>query len=116
MEFTALNHSSTSIELKWNSQLPAFVVDGEENRGINVDYHVAGDDKVFSILFCNDRSSYVFSNLSIFTNYCFSVAAFSHDEVITKRDNYKCVFTDEEGETFNYSLIKGLCHEFFAYL
>jgi len=96
VEFTTLNKSSTSMELNWNTDLPEFLSDMDGQRGFKIDYFKAEDNEVHSRLFCNNTSSYVFSNLSVFTNYCFSVVAFSDNEIITKVDNYKCAFTDEE--------------------
>ena len=98
VEFTVLNQSSTSIQLKWNSALPDFLTKG--NRGFNIDYFKSGDAKVYTILFCESTSSYVFSNLTVFTNYCYNVVAFNNEEIDTKRENTKCAFTDEEGKGF----------------
>lgn len=87
------------MELNWNTDLPEFLSDVDEQRGFKIDYFKAEDNEVHSRLFCNNTASYVFSNLSVFTNYCFSVVAFSDNEIITKVDNYKCAFTDEEGNS-----------------
>lgn len=97
MDFTAFNESSTSIRLNWNGEIP-LPIDGSDERGIKIDYHPNTEENLTrSILFCDNSTTYEFINLSIFTNYCFSVAAYHNDEIVTKLDNKKCVYTDEEG-------------------
>ena len=91
-----MNQSSTSLEVEWNTTLPAFLTYGDEKRGFKIDFQRAGDTEVKSILVCNS-SSYLFSDLMVFTNYCSSVVSFNNDKIDTKVDNFKCVFTDEEG-------------------
>jgi len=91
-----LNQSSTSLEVEWNTTLPAFLTYGDEKRGFKIDFQRAGDTEVKSILVCNS-SSYLFTDLMVFTNYCSSVVSFNNDKIDTKKDNFKCVFTDEEG-------------------
>ena len=98
MDFTAFNESSTSIRLDWDAKIP-LPIDGGEERGIEIDYYPSTEEKITrSVLFCDEIKTYVFSNLSIFTNYCFGVVAYKKDEIDTKLDNKKCVFTDEEGK------------------
>lgn len=91
-----MNQSSTSREVEWNTTLPAFLTYGDEKRGFKIDFQRAGDKEVKSILVCNS-SSYLFTDLMVFTNYCSSVVSFNNDKIDTKVDNFKCVFTDEEG-------------------
>ena len=95
VEFTVLNQSSTSIQLQWNSALPDFLT--KEKRGFKIDYFKAGDDELYTIIFCESTSSYLFSNLTVFTNYCYNAVAFNNELIDTKRNNTKCAFTDEEG-------------------
>lgn len=96
VNFTAFNESSTSIRLNWNNDLP-LPIDDSDKRGIKINYHKAEDTVEVSILFCDSSSTYVFSNLTIFTNYCFAVVGSKNDEFDTKLDNKKCLYTDEEG-------------------
>ena len=67
-------------------------------RGFRIDFHKAEDTEPENVLYICNSSDYVFSNFSIFTNYCFNVISFNNDEIDTNVDNYKCVFTDEEGK------------------
>lgn len=99
MDFTAFNESSRSIRLKWNNDLPV-PVDDSKQRGVKIDYRQAEHTEERSILLpeCGEHASYLFSNLTIFTNYCFIVVAFHNSEIVTKLDNRKCVHTAEEGK------------------
>ena len=97
MDFTAFNESSTSIRLNWNGNIP-LPIDGSAERGIKIDYHPSREENLTrSALFCDNSTTHEFSSLGIFTKYCFSVVAFHNDDVVTKLDNEKCVYTDEEG-------------------
>ena len=106
-----MNQSSTSLEVEWNTTLPAFLTYGDEKRGFKIDFQRAGDTEVKSILVCNS-SSYLFSDLMVFTNYCSSVVSFNNDKIDTKVDNFKCVFTDEEGNN-NICIHPCFIHPFF---
>ena len=99
--FTAQNESTTSIKVTWDNNLPDFLIARPNgSTGFLVDFYKeeAKAPKVYSIAFCNSTSSYVFSNLSIYTNYCYNVVAFDSEAVITKLQNTKCAFTDEIGK------------------
>ena len=98
MDFTAFNESSTSIRLNWNGKIPLPVDDSVVNRGIKIDYYPSTEENLTrSAVFCDNKTTKEFTSLSIFTNYCFSVVAFYNDDIVTKLDNTKCVYTDEEG-------------------
>lgn len=102
VNFTAQNESTTSIKVTWDNNLPDFVIARpNEPTGFLVDFYKEGAEasKVTSITFCNTTSSHVFSNLSIYTNYCYNVVAFDSETLITKLQNLKCAFTDEIGKT-----------------
>lgn len=102
VNFTAQNESTTSIRVTWDNNLPDFVIArSNELRGFSVHFYKGGEDasEGNSAIFCNSSSSHVFSNLSIYTNYCYNVVAFDSEAVITKLQNTKCAFTDEIGKT-----------------
>lgn len=104
MDFTAFNKSSTSIILNWNVEIPLPIDDNVE-RGIKVDYHPSTEENLTrSIISCVNSTTQEFSDLSIFTNYCFSVVAFYNDDIVTKLENKKCVYTDEEGRYWFFNL------------
>ena len=97
MNFTAFNESSTSIRLNWNAEISLPIDDGVE-RGIKIDHHPSTEENLTrSTIFCDDTTTNDFNNLNIFTNYCFTVVAFHNDDIVSKLDNKKCVYTDEEG-------------------
>lgn len=95
VEFTAFNESSKSIRLKWDSDIPIPIDDSQED-GLKIDYRPADSTAERSRLFCGDESTYLFSNLTAFTNYCFNLVGFNKGEIITKINNSQCVYTDEE--------------------
>lgn len=104
MEFTAFNGSSTSIRLNWNGEIP-LPIDDSVDRGIKIDYYPATEENLTrSTLFCDNSTTKEFSNLSIFTKYCFIVVAFHDDNIVTKLDNKECVYTDEEGTYWLHNL------------
>lgn len=104
MEFTAFNESSTSIRLNWNGEIP-LPIDDSVDRGIKIDYYLATEENLTrSTLFCDNSTTKEFSNLSIFTKYCFIVVAFHDDNIVTKLDNKECVYTDEEGTYWLHNL------------
>lgn len=98
VEFTAFNESSTSIRLKWESDIPIPIDDSQED-GLKIDYRPADSTAERSRLFCGGESTYLFSNLTAFTNYCFNLVGFNKGEIITKINNSQCVYTDEEGRS-----------------
>ncbi|XP_068675372.1 phosphatidylinositol phosphatase PTPRQ-like [Montipora foliosa] len=98
VKFKAQNQSTTSIKVTWKTNLPYFLtLHSEGSRGFIIDYYKAenGELKANSVFLCNTTSSYVFSNLSIFTNYCFNVIAFDSAGIDTNMQNTKCTFTEE---------------------
>ena len=98
MNFTVFNESSTSIRLNWNGEIPLPIDDSVEIKGIKIDYYPSTEENFTrSKLLCDNSTTNEFRGLSIFTNYCFSVVAFYNDDIVTKLDNTKCVYTDEEG-------------------
>lgn len=104
MDFTAFNESSTSIRLNWNKEIP-LPIDDDIEKGIKIDYHPSTEENLTrSIISCVNSATHEFSELSIFTNYCFSVVALYNDDIVTKLENKKCVYTDEEGRNWLFNL------------
>ncbi|KAL9950402.1 hypothetical protein ACROYT_G042890 [Oculina patagonica] len=87
------NTSSTSLEITWEALPEEFAK--APILGYRLSYRQAKEINARPIFLCQDELSYSLHNLTIFTNYCIQLSAFTRSGIGNKSD---CVFgsTDEE--------------------
>ena len=91
---TAYNTSSTSLEITWQA-VPREFANGHI-LGYRISYRKADEFNTTKIDLCSEMFSFALSNLTVFTNYCIQMSAFTRKGM---GNNSDCVFcsTDEEG-------------------
>ena len=91
---TSYNTSSTSLEITWQA-VPDEFANGNI-IGFKLSYRKAEESNAITMDLCSEKFQFSLENLTIYTNYCIQLSAFTKSGIGNMSD---CVFvsTDEDG-------------------